>query len=151
MVIMAGIFAVGFVVGFCIPRRAVRLAAVQKPNAAAAPTFRSGAMETFRLLRVLSGRDNTGGKAMRTSIFAIAVAIGATIAPQTHAQQSTAPSQQMQPNQKVQDEADKGVKTRNSGESGFVADQEKPGAAAHPPGQPDKSTTGTSSAPGKSR
>jgi hypothetical protein len=88
---------------------------------------------------------------MRTSIFAIMVAFGATIAPQSHAQQSTAPSQQMQPNQKAQDEADKSVKTRNSGESGFVADQEKPGAAAHPPGQPEKSTTGTGSASGKSR
>jgi hypothetical protein len=88
---------------------------------------------------------------MRTSIFGIVVAFGATIAPQAQAQQSTAPSQQVQPNQKVQDEADKSVKTRNSGESGLVADQEKAGAAAHPPGQPDQSTTGTSSAPGKSR
>ena len=88
---------------------------------------------------------------MRTSIFAIVVACGATIAPQAQAQQSTAPSQQMQPNQTVQDEADKGVKTRNSGDSGLVADQEKPGAAAHPPGQPDHSTTGTSNASGKSR
>jgi hypothetical protein len=87
---------------------------------------------------------------MRTSILAIVVAFGSTIALPGQAQQSTAPSQQMQPNQKVQDEADKGIKTRNSGESGLVADQEKPGAAAHPPGQPDKdssqSTTGTSSA-----
>jgi hypothetical protein len=92
---------------------------------------------------------------MRTSILAIVVAFGTTIALPAQAQQSTAPSQQMQPDQKVQDEADKGVKTRNSGESGLVADQEKPGAAAHPPGQPDKdgsqSTTGTSSASGKSR
>jgi hypothetical protein len=88
---------------------------------------------------------------MRTSIFAIVVGFGATIAPQAQAQQATAPSQKMQPNQKVQDEADKGVKTRNSGESGFVADQEKPGAAAHPPGQPDQSTTGTNNASGKSR
>jgi hypothetical protein len=88
---------------------------------------------------------------MRTSTFAIVVAFGATIAPQAQAQQSTAPSQQMQPNRKAQDEANKGVKIRNSGDSGLVVDQEKPGAAAHPPGQPDKSTTGTSSASGKSR
>jgi hypothetical protein len=81
----------------------------------------------------------------------IMVAFGATIAPQARAQQSTAPGQQMQPNQKAQDEADKSVKTRNSGESGFVADQEKAGASAHPPGQPEKSTTGTGSASDKSR
>jgi hypothetical protein len=86
---------------------------------------------------------------MRTSILAIVLAFGTTIALPAQAQQSTAPGQQMQPNQKVQDEADKGIKTRNSGESGLVADEEKPGAAAHPPGQPDKnsgqSTTGMSS------
>jgi hypothetical protein len=35
-----------------------------------------------------------------------------------------------------QDEADKGVKTRNSSESGYVADQEKPGSSAHAPGRP---------------
>jgi hypothetical protein len=39
--------------------------------------------------------------------------------------------------QQMQDEADKGVKTRNSGESGYVADQEKPGSSAHAPGRPD--------------
>jgi hypothetical protein len=86
---------------------------------------------------------------MRTSILAIVVGVGTTIALPAQAQQSTATGQQMQPNQKVQDEADKGIKTRNSGESGLVADQEKPGAAAHPPGQPDKNgsqtTTGMSS------
>ncbi|MBR0693145.1 hypothetical protein [Bradyrhizobium lablabi] len=85
---------------------------------------------------------------MRSSILVIAVAFGATTAVPVQAQQSTAPSQQMQPDQKVRQEADKGIKTRNSGESGLVADQEKPGAAAHPPGQPNKdsnqSTTGTS-------
>lgn len=31
-------------------------------------------------------------------------------------------------------EADKGMKTRNSGESGYVGDQNNPGAAATPPG-----------------
>ena len=39
--------------------------------------------------------------------------------------------------QQMQDEADKGVKTRSSGESGYVADQEKPGSSAHAPGRPD--------------
>jgi hypothetical protein len=80
---------------------------------------------------------------MRTSILAIVVAVGTTIALPAQAQQSTAPGQQMQPNQKVQDEADKGIKTRNSGESGLVAEQEKPGAATHPPGQPDKNASQT--------
>jgi len=41
-------------------------------------------------------------------------------------------------------DADKGVKTRNSGESGYVGDQDKTGASAHPPGRPDsQQTTGT--------
>jgi hypothetical protein len=55
---------------------------------------------------------------MRTSILAIVIAFGTTTALPAQAQQSTAPRQQMQPNQKVQDEADKGIKTRNAGESG---------------------------------
>ena len=94
---------------------------------------------------------------MRTSILAMIIAFGTTIAAPALAQQSGEPSQKMQPgqqmqsDQQMQDEADKGVKTRNSGDSGLVADQEKPGAAAHPPGQPENSTTGTSNASGKSR
>jgi hypothetical protein len=102
----------------------------------------------------LSEWDNKGGKLMRTSIFAIVVAFGATIAPQAQAQEPSRkmqPDQQIQPGQQIQDDADKGIKTRNSGDSGLVADQEKPAAAAHPPGQPDQSTTGTSSGSGKSR
>ena len=39
-----------------------------------------------------------------------------------------------QANEQVKRDADKGVKTRNSGASGFVGDQNKPGAAAQPPG-----------------
>ncbi|MGY4224197.1 hypothetical protein ACVMIH_001558 [Bradyrhizobium sp. USDA 4503] len=39
--------------------------------------------------------------------------------------------------QNLQNEADKGAKTRNSGESGYVGDQDRPGAAATPPGRPD--------------
>jgi hypothetical protein len=45
-------------------------------------------------------------------------------------------AQQMAPNQNLQNEADKGIKTHNSGASGNVGSQETPGAAAHPPGQP---------------
>jgi hypothetical protein len=39
-----------------------------------------------------------------------------------------------QANERMQQDADKGLKTRNSGESGFVGDQDKPGSSAHPPG-----------------
>lgn len=45
-------------------------------------------------------------------------------------------AQQTAPNQNLQNEADKGIKTHNSGASGNVGSQETPGAAAHPPGQP---------------
>src|SRR6478752_5892387 len=68
---------------------------------------------------------------MRTTIVAMLVASGAMIALPAVAQQHSAPNQQMQ------DKADKGVKTRNSGESGYVVDQEKPGSSAHAPGRPD--------------
>ncbi|QPF83837.1 hypothetical protein IC762_29830 [Bradyrhizobium genosp. L] len=43
--------------------------------------------------------------------------------------------------QNQQSEADKGVKTRNSGESGYVGEQEKQGAAATPPGRPDAASS----------
>jgi hypothetical protein len=83
---------------------------------------------------------------MRTSILAIIVAFGTTIVVPALAQQQPTPGQQ--------EEADKGIKTRNSGESGYVSEQEKPGASSHVPGQPDtkgnQTTTGTSSAVGKS-
>jgi hypothetical protein len=45
-------------------------------------------------------------------------------------------AQQTAPNQNLQNDADKGIKTHNSGASGNVGSQETPGAAAHPPGQP---------------
>ena len=52
-----------------------------------------------------------------------------------------APAVAQQPvNQKVQEQADKGIKTENSGASGYVADQDKSGASAHPPGQPNKTS-----------
>jgi len=87
---------------------------------------------------------------MRASILATIFAFGSVIAVPALAQQSTGTSSQQQ----VQDDADKGIKTRNSGESGYVGEQEKPGAASHVPGQPDtksnQTTTGASSAVGKS-
>jgi hypothetical protein len=87
---------------------------------------------------------------MRTSILATILALGSVFAMPTLAQQSTGSASQQQ----MQDEADKGIKTRNSGESGFVGEQEKPGASSHVPGQADtkgnQTTTGTSSTVGKS-
>jgi hypothetical protein len=68
------------------------------------------------------------------------VASGAVIALPALAQQ-----QQTAPNPQMQEEADKGAKTRQSGESGYVGEQEKPGSSAHAPGRPDTAppTTGT--------
>jgi hypothetical protein len=79
---------------------------------------------------------------MRTTILAILLAASASIALPAMAQDTHAP-QQKGVDQHMQNEADKGMKTRNSGESGYVADQDKPGASSHPPGQP-KTTTGSS-------
>jgi hypothetical protein len=58
----------------------------------------------------------------------------------TLAQQQPAPNPQMR-------EADKGAKTHQSGESGYVGKQEKPGASARLPGKTDSAppTTGSSS------
>ena len=96
---------------------------------------------------------------MRTSILAMIVVAGSAFAFQAAAQQKqVAPSEQTseqmqrdtdkrlktsEPNEQMQRDADKGAKTVNSGASGYVADQDKPGASAHPPGKPE--TTGSSS------
>lgn len=93
---------------------------------------------------------------MRISTFAALVMIGSAIGlPAMAQQQQAAPSSETkeqihsgvdnqlkanEPNEQMQREADKGVKTRNSGESGYVADQDKPGASAHPPGHPEQTT-----------
>ena len=81
---------------------------------------------------------------MRTSILAIIVAFGTTIVVPALAQQQPTPGQQ--------EEADKGIKTRNSGESGYVGEQDKPGASSHAPGQPDTKSSQTTTGgtqPGK--
>jgi len=82
---------------------------------------------------------------MRISVLAAIFAFGTAIALPAQAQQSTGSSSQQQ----MQDEADKGIKTRNSGESGYVGEQQSPGASSHVPGQPDtkrgQTTTGSSS------
>jgi hypothetical protein len=86
---------------------------------------------------------------MRTSILATTAAFGIAIAAPALAQQSTAPGQQqMQSDKQMQEEADKGIKTRDSGESGFVGQQERPGASAHPPGRPDSSSSQTTTGSG---
>ena len=78
---------------------------------------------------------------MRTSTLAMVVAIGSMIARPVLAQQQTVPNPQMQ------EEADKGAKTRQSGELGYVGEQEKSGASAHAPGRAGDSqpTTGSTS------
>jgi hypothetical protein len=114
---------------------------------------------------------------MRTSII-VAMVIAGLVSPATAQQaagtQKAAPSPQTgeqrhqdtdrglnssdQPNEQMQREADKGIKTRNSGESGYVGNQDKSGASAHPPGRPesDQTTgstgqTGGAKAPDQSR
>ena len=99
---------------------------------------------------------------MRSATLAMIVIAGSTIAFQATAQQQAAPSDQTkeqmhsgvdkgfkssEPDKQMQRDADKGAKTRNSGASGYVADQEKPGSSAHPPGQPGQ-TTGSASQSG---
>lgn len=50
-------------------------------------------------------------------------------------------------NQNVQNEADKGIKTQNSGASGYVADQDKPGAASTMPGDRTNNSSGVATSP----
>ncbi|KRQ96789.1 hypothetical protein [Bradyrhizobium valentinum] len=78
----------------------------------------------------------------------ITAAFGIAIAAPAQAQQSTAPGQQMQSDKQMQEEADKGIKTRDSGESGVVGQQESSGASAHPPGRPDPSSSQTTTGSG---
>jgi hypothetical protein len=107
------------------------------------------ARETFGVPCVCARGETIGGKLMRTSILAILVAFGTVITIPATAQQQTGAQPQIGPDQQqMQNDADKGAKTRNSGESGYVADQEKPGASAHPPGKPDTQQTTTGSGSG---
>jgi hypothetical protein len=83
---------------------------------------------------------------MRTTMVAMLVASGTIIALPALAQQQQQPA----PSPQMQEEADKGAKTRQSGESGYVGEQEKPGAAARPPGKTDTAPPTTGSATGTS-
>jgi hypothetical protein len=102
---------------------------------------------------------------MRSATLAMVVVAASAIAFQAAAQQQkAAPSERTkeemhgdvdnklktsEPNEQMQRDADKGIKTRNSGQSGLVADQDKPGASAHPPGRPEsEQTTGSGSQTG---
>jgi hypothetical protein len=87
---------------------------------------------------------------MRTTIITMFVASGTMIALPALAQQQQQQQQQTAPNPQMQEEADKGVKTRQSGESGYVGEQEKPGASAHAPGQTNTAPPTTGSATGTS-
>ena len=79
---------------------------------------------------------------MRTTMLAMLIASGTMVTLPTLAQQQPVPNPQMQ------GEADKGAKTRQSGESGYVGEQEKPGASARPPGKTDSAPPTTGSATG---
>jgi hypothetical protein len=107
------------------------------------------ARETFGVPAFVRGVKNNWRKLMRTSILAVLVAFGTAITIPATAQRQTGAQPQIGPDQQqMQNDADKGVKTRNSGESRYVADQEKPRASAHPPGKPDSQQTTTSSGTG---
>lgn len=75
---------------------------------------------------------------MRVSVLT-ALVIATVASFPVNAQQTTG--------QNLQTEADKGMKTQNSGASGFVGDQEKPGAAARPPGEPSSTASNPATAP----
>lgn len=75
----------------------------------------------------------------RLAIAAIVFAAG--LAAPAWAQQSS--------QQNLQNNADKGIKTHNSGASGYVGEQDKPGSAAHVPGSnADSGSTGIAGAAG---
>ncbi|MCW2220740.1 hypothetical protein JEY40_33475 [Bradyrhizobium japonicum] len=71
----------------------------------------------------------------RIALAAIVVAVGL---PPVAAQQTS-------PN--MQNEADKGIKTQNSGASGYVGEQDRPGSAAQMPGSSSGRADSTTTAP----
>ncbi len=74
---------------------------------------------------------------MRTSTIALFIAGVVATGPMITGQATA---------QNLQNEADKGAKTRNSGESGYVGSQDRPGAAATAPGRPDTAAGSTDAA-----
>src|SRR5689334_12898589 len=75
--------------------------------------------------------------AVRYPTLMLLVAVSCAALP-AMAQTSTSP----------QTEADKGIKTENSGASGYVGEQERSGSAAHLPGDPNRAAkSGAATAP----
>ena len=76
---------------------------------------------------------------MRLSTLAVFIVVAGT--------PGFAVAQQAAPSQNLQNEADKGIKTQNSGASGYVADEQRPGSANHAPGEPNRADNSTATAP----
>jgi len=91
-----------------------------------------------------NGNERTFVLAGRLTATLRCEAGGTMIALLALARQQTAPDPQMQ------EKADKGAKTRQSGESCYVGEQEKPGVSAHAPGRTDFAPPTTGSATGTS-
>jgi hypothetical protein len=92
---------------------------------------------------------------MRKTIAAVIFVAGSAVAFPAVAQQQPAPApteQKMNPgdadkslkgggaSEETQREADKGIKSKNSGESGLVSEQPNPATSASPPGRPNETT-----------
>ncbi|MDT4740264.1 hypothetical protein [Bradyrhizobium sp. WYCCWR 12699] len=93
--------------------------------------------------------DEAAGPRWRTAMRYLSVALlfALPVIPIAADAQQTEPKSQSGVAQSVQTEADKGIKTRNSGESGYVGNQDRPGAASHAPGETTNTvgtTTGSS-------
>ncbi|WP_165637980.1 hypothetical protein [Bradyrhizobium shewense] len=99
--------------------------------------------EMFGAAHVDQAAGLDGETAMRYLSAALLVALPVMSIPAA-AQQQTEPTSQSGVAQNVQTEADKGIKTRNSGESGYVGKQDRPGAASHAPGETTNTVGATS-------
>lgn len=91
--------------------------------------------------------DEAAGPRWRTAMRYLSVALlfALPVIPMAADAQQTEPKSQSGVAQSVQTEADKGIKTRNSGESGYVGNQDR--AASHAPGETTNTvgtTTGSS-------
>lgn len=79
-------------------------------------------------------RRGLGETATRYLSLVLLIALPVTSIPAA-AQQKTEATSQSGVAQNVQTEADKGIKAPHSGESGYVGDQDLPGAASHAAGE----------------
>ncbi|MBB4256042.1 MULTISPECIES: hypothetical protein [unclassified Bradyrhizobium] len=85
-------------------------------------------------MRTLMKRRGLGETATRYLSLVLLIVLPVISIPAA-AQQKTEATSQSGVAQNVQTEADKGVKARNSGKSGYVGDQDLPGAASHAAGE----------------